>query len=412
MVADSIFRNIRNLHKKLSSSVKADAVVAENPGVSIDDLVAAKKLNQDQKGQLLRKPQLISQLKQLEEQLANYKSFGEEYEERFTREKAKLVENHKSELEQAKHDALEEAQSTYEQKKEEDLLVLTQFLHAAASKRQTEAANTEEGRAFEGALLLVYQGNKMALTTLKNIVEGSEETVPDDKGTLLDFTFAKLKQASKDSALPGEDEDDVEPAAPSEIIEDVPAYTSDPTVAHAGLTELEDTATPSTNGVPAQEPMIVPAQGSTGAEAANAVAESNWDPQASVISNASAGGDGWVEVPRDPAETDTGLIATPAAMHGAASWAEEVTEGAAAEEKAAVENDGFEQVVHHQRGRGRGHEGRGRGGEFRGRGGRGRGDGRGGGRGKGDGERRGGGRGRGEGFRGNRGRGGGESKTE
>lgn len=411
---DTIFlRNIRNVHKKLSSSAKADAVVAENPGVSIDDLVAVKKLNQDQKGQLLRKPQLQIQLKQLEEQLANYKSFGEEHEERFAREKAKLVDSHKSEVEQAKHDALEEARITYEQKKEEDLLVLTQFLHAAASKRQTEAANTEEGRAFEGALLLVYQGNKMALTTLKNIVEGSEETVPDDKGAPLEFTFAKLKQASKDSALPAEDEDDVEPAAPSENVEETPAYTSDPTVAHAGLTELEDTAPPpSTNGASVQETMTGPEQASIGAEAANAVAAANWDPQASVISNASAGGDGWVEVPRDPAETDTGLTATPAAMHGNASWAEEVTEGAAAEEKAAIENDGFEQVVHHQRGRGRGSDGRGRGGEFRGRGGRGRGDGRGGGRGRGDGERRGGGRGRGEGFRGNRGRGGGEARAE
>jgi hypothetical protein len=379
--------------------------------VSLDDLVAAKKLNQDQKGQLTRKPQLQTQLKQLEEQLANYKSFGEEYEERFAREKAKLVDSNKSNVEQAKHEALEEARITYEQKKEEDLLVLTQFLHAAASKRQTEAANTEEGRAFEGALLLVYQGNKMALTTLKNIVEGSEETVPDDKGTPLDFTFAKLKQASKESALPSEDEEEAELAAPVEDAEEEPA--SDPTIVHAGLTELEGTAPePLTNGIPAQETMTGPKQGSTGAEAANAVAEANWDPQASVISNASAGGDGWVEVPRDPAETDTGLTATPAAMHGNASWAEEVTEGAATEEKAAIENDGFEQVVHHQRGRGRGHEGRGRGGEFRGRGGRGRGDGRGGGRGRGDGERRGGGRGRGDGFRGNRGRGGGEARAE
>jgi hypothetical protein len=322
------------------------------------------------------------------------------------------VDSNKSDVEQAKHDALEEARSTYEQKKEEDLSVLTQFLHAAASKRQTDAANTEEGRAFEGALLLVYQGNKMALTTLKNIVEGSDETVPDDKGTPLDFTFAKLKQASKDSALPSEDEEEVEPAAPVEEVEDEPA--SDPTIAHAGLTELEDTAQPMTNGHPPQETMTVPEQSSTGAEAANAVAEANWDPQASVISNASAGGEGWVEVPRDPAETDTGLTATPAAMHGNASWAEEVTEVTAAEEKAAIENDGFEQVVHHQRGRGGrgGPEGRGRGGEFRGRGGRGRGDGRGGGRGRGDGERRGGGRGRGEGFRGGRGRGGGEARAE
>jgi len=42
-------RNIRNIHKKLAASTKADAVIAENPGVALDDLVASKKLNADQK---------------------------------------------------------------------------------------------------------------------------------------------------------------------------------------------------------------------------------------------------------------------------------------------------------------------------------------------------------------------------
>lgn len=115
----------------------------------------------------------------------------------------------------------------------------------------------------------------------------------------------------------------------------------------------------------------------------------------------SPSGEGWVEVPRDPAETETGIAATPAALHNSSSWAEEVTADAAADQNAAVENDGFEQVVHHQnRGRGRGQRA-----EFRGRGrgvdqrGRGRGD-----RERGDVDRRGGrGRGRGgvdTGFRG------------
>jgi hypothetical protein len=118
----------------------------------------------------------------------------------------------------------------------------------------------------------------------------------------------------------------------------------------------------------------------------------------------SPSGEGWVEVPRDPAETDTGVAATPAAMHNSTSWAEEVNADAAAEQKTSAENDGFEQVVHHaNRGRGRGprgdFRGRARGGEYRGRG---RGD-----RDRGDGERRGGGRGRGRGgeggYRGGRG---------
>ena len=391
-----------------AASSKADAVIADNPDVTLDDLVAAKKLNQDQKAQVLKKPALQAQLKQYEEQVIQFRKVEKDLGDRFAAEKAHLRELHQAELAATREEVTAEANKTLSKKLDEDLLVLSQFLHAAAAKRQTAEAESEEGRAFEGALLLVYQGNNASLTTLKNLIAGSDDKVTSTLGEPLDYTFAQIKQSSIDDAPPLEETFEEEPSDNPEapVVEadngDMTAPVTDPTVARAGLTELADTDTKPTamNGVPEVEQMTSPEQSSVTAEAANAVAENSWDAQASVLTNESGTGEGWVEIPRDPAETETGVIATPAAKHGGNSWAEEVTEVTETEEKASAENDGFEQVVHHgNRDRGRG---RGRGGDFRGRG---RGDGFRGGRGRGDrgdgGERRGGrGRGRGDGFRG------------
>ena len=390
-----------------AASSKVDAVIAENPDQTIDELLATRKINADQKAQVLKKPAMQAQLKQYEEQVIQFRQVEKGLADVFAVEKAHLVEEHQAELARTREEVTA-ANKTLSKKLDEDLLVLSQFLHAAAAKRQTAEAESEEGRAFEGALLLVYQGNNASLTTLKNLIVGSDDKVTSTLGEPLGYTFAQIKQSSIDDAPPLEETYEEEPSENPEVavVEaghgDSSATVTDPTVANAGLTELEGTdSTPTAiNGVPKVEHMTGPDQSSVTAEAANVVAESNWDAQASVVTNESGAGEGWVEVPRDPGETDTGFTATPAAIHGGNSWAEEVTEVTETEEKAAAENDGFEQVVHHaNRDRGRG---RGRGGDFRGRG---RGENFRGGRGRGDrgdgGERRGGrGRGRGDGFRG------------
>lgn len=109
-------------------------------------------------------------------------------------------------------------------------------------------------------------------------------------------------------------------------------------------------------------------------EGANAVAESTWEPHSDPLAS-STNTDGFVEVPRDPSETDHGLHATPGNIN-----ADIVPEGAPTKPA----EGGIDPAGHrHQRqpsfrGRGRG---RGRGGDgFRGRG---RGDFRGRGRGRG-----------------------------
>ena len=355
--------------------------------MSLDDLVARKKLNADQKAQVMKKPALQAQLAQLEEQLQAFRSFAQEIEDKFAKEKSGLVESHEAEITSIKEKILQEAEDIKSKAIEDGLRVITHFLHTAASKRQSEEADTEEGRAFEGALLLVYQGNETSLVTLKNLIDGTEDKVSDVQGEALDFTFAQIKESSLREAqdLVQATGHEVEGAPAVDTAATTDEVQTDSTVANAGLTELEDataTAIPTT-GDETAEPQVVqiPDQAATGDEAANAVAETTWDPQASQVTDTSATNEEWVQVPRDPAETDTGVAATPAAMHGSSSWTEEVGAAAAVEEKIAAENDGFEQV-RRERGRGgRGGRGSGRG-DFRGRG-------------------RGGGRG--EGFRGGRG---------
>lgn len=371
-------RNIRNLNKKIALSAKADSVVAENPGQSLDELVAARKLNNDQRAQLLRKPQLQAQVTQLEEQLNQCRNITQELEDKFSKEKASLIEAHEAEVAQLKEDAAKQAGSADGKNMEDALMVISQFLHAAAAKRQSEDADSDEGRAFEGALLLVYQGDSASLSTIRSLIEGSDEKVPDVQGELLDYTFAQIKQSAMADAPALTEENDEPVDEPVETAEEPanesdanvpPTQTStDPTIANAGMTELDDNTTvvDGTNGEMDSAAFAAPEQTSITDDAANAVAQANWDPEASMTTNGS--GEGWVEVPRDPAETETGIAATPAAMQNVNSWAEEV-----AEEKPLVqaENDGFSEVKGRERGRGRGRGGRGDG---RGRG-RGRGDG-------------------------------------
>lgn len=371
---------IRNLHKKLTASAKADAVVAENKGKDVDQLVAEKKLNADQKAQLQKKPQIQSQVAQLEEQLNQYRTFAQELEDRFSQEKASLIEAHEAELTQLKEDAATKAQAQEGQSKklEGGLKIVSDFLHAAASKRNLVDEDKDERQAFEGALLLVYQGNEASLSTLHNLVNGTDDKVCDTEGNLVDFTFAQLKEASVAEA-----QDAQVPSEPVEAPTDNVEAGSDPTIVNAGMTELEDTTTipMRTNGIgnEASEPVSAPEQISTTSDAANAVAEANWNPEASITTDASGTGEEWVQVPRDPAETDTGVTATPAAVNAETNWAEEVATSA---EEQKRENDGFEQVRgRHGEHRGRGRGGRGGRGEFRGRGrggsGRGNGEGRG-----------------------------------
>lgn len=110
-------------------------------------------------------------------------------------------------------------------------------------------------------------------------------------------------------------------AAPAEAGE--PASTeigTDPTVAHATTAEIESGEATQVNGTSAAPPVHGIDNVQVTDEAANSVAGSNWNSAKDV--GASQDSD-WVEIPRDPAETDTGLNATPAANANTQSWADD-----------------------------------------------------------------------------------------
>lgn len=166
---------------------KVDSIVAENPGVSLDDLVASRKINNDQRAQALKKPALQAQLTQLEEQLAQYKKFDQEYQQKLTTEKELLQSSHKAELEKLretlKAEAAIEAARTFKSR----MLIFSRFLREAATRRQQDDGS-DISKAFEGALVLVYGGDARAVVAAEQLIDGADEAVPSTEGTPLEVT--------------------------------------------------------------------------------------------------------------------------------------------------------------------------------------------------------------------------------
>lgn len=465
-------KHIRNTHKKLSGMQKVDAVIAENPDSSLDELVAQRKINADQKAAALKKPQLQQQLATFEEQISQYRKFDAEYQTQLQKQKDDLTSQHQKELEKAKDELKLEGVTAGAAELRKKLLVFSQFLRAAAAKRTVEEeADTDESRAFEGALLLVYGGDQNAVETAVKLIEGSEEQVPSIEGVSLPvkcksafrfvgvsracrvlarqlqpqdpanrFADSQVKQASIDHAPFQAEETWVDSVAEANATPAETAPVSDPTIAHAGLTELDTSAQP--NGVSAEagtDTITSPPQADAGDETGNAAGD-RWDTTAAGAEKPPMD-DSFEMIPRPQDEVETPASAVPEAapQEKSMSWADEPpaydagpsgnlageswdikaageqsdnawagpdataqassnswADGATDAATGAVQEDG--DGFHPVPGRNRGRGGRGRGGdgEFRGRG-RGRGGFR------GDGEFRGRGRG---GFRGGRGEGG------
>jgi undecaprenyl pyrophosphate synthase len=162
--------------------------LADNPGKSLSDLVAEKKINADQKASAEKKPALLAQIAQLEEQVAQFKKFSQEYEQRSAAEKAALKKAHEEELERVKEETLAEHTSTSTKKVQNDLLVLSKFLRAAAAKRMNGDEGSNENRAFEGALLQVYGGETPAVAAMEKLIFGADEQVPAVDAEPVDYT--------------------------------------------------------------------------------------------------------------------------------------------------------------------------------------------------------------------------------
>ncbi|KAL8938298.1 MAG: hypothetical protein Q9211_003276 [Gyalolechia sp. 1 TL-2023] len=323
-----LYKSIRNVKKKLNATQKVDSIIAENPDQNLDQLLAARKINQDQKAQAQKKPALQASLAQLEEQVAQYKQFDEDYQKRLATEKAALETSHKEELDKVKEASTAAAKAESAKEAKDKLLVLSKFLRAAAAKRQGGDETSPENRAFEGALLLVYGGEVGAVAAMESLIEGTDEKVPTVDQVPSEYTYKQVRDLAFEYTPYAAEEAWAEDVAQSEpnppaAEETTPEVGTDPTVAHAGLTELDSAAEPISNGVSHHiDTPTVPDASNIDAGAANAAAaDPNWE--AKLSASAESGPDGWVEIARDPAETDTGTTATPAGMTSTQSWAED-----------------------------------------------------------------------------------------
>lgn len=178
-------------------------------------------------------------------------------------------------------------------------------------------------------------------------------------------------------------------SAESEIAESKDLPGTDPTIAHAGLSEIDQGAAALTNGHAQEQPQgtIHTTNAGVADGGSNAAGENQWDNG----NNDMIMSQEWVDV-KIPTEAETAPRAVPAAAAATTqSWADDQPDAPAEAPVASLApvdaNDGYSQVVPRNRGRGdrEGGSRGGRGGErggYRGRGGF-RGDGRGRGRGRG-----------------------------
>lgn len=147
------------------------------------------------------------------------------------------------------------------------------------------------------------------------------------------------------------------------------APISDPTMTNAGLTELQDasvSAAVTASDANAQPDSNAPPSQTLISDAGNKVAETTYDPNGLA---SSATTEGWVEVPRDLSETDTGLQATIANTDTHNATTEDASAGKGHSNGRGRGRGGPRRGDAARGGRGRGERGR----ENRGRGGRGRG---------------------------------------
>ncbi|KAI0809427.1 hypothetical protein GGR55DRAFT_649916 [Xylaria sp. FL0064] len=387
-------KNIRNVNKKIANASKTDPIVDQHKGKSLDELVEAKIINADQRAQRLKKPQLEAQLAQFEEQLAQIRKVDEDYRSRSAADKAAIEKTLTEKFEKEKADTVneltEKAAVDAKQSLHDSLLVLSQFLRLAAARRSEDAdVGLDENMALEGVLLNVYSGDEHAVSTMLKLIEGSSEVTHSVTGDALQTTYAQVKAAATAYISPFT-APEATPETTETVVDSTAPVETDPTVAHAGLTEIDSTGAtePLTNGhtEPAAQSGI-PTNADVSDNAANAAAGSEWDANNNMSSSVTQ--EDWVEVPRNPSETETGLTATPAAAGNVQSWADDQPENPPEQAPASTEaNDGFHQVQRNRprghdreggwRGRGRGdYRGGPRGGHHEGRGGRGRGRGRG-----------------------------------
>jgi hypothetical protein len=136
---------------------------------------------------------LQASLAQLEEQIAQYKKFDQEYKSRSQAEKAEfektLTEKADKELEEAVAAAKADAATESKKEQQKNMLLLSQFLRLAAARRAEETDSAlDENMALEGVLLAIYGGDDNAVAAMTKLIEASEEKTFAVTGEFLNTT--------------------------------------------------------------------------------------------------------------------------------------------------------------------------------------------------------------------------------
>lgn len=168
-------------------------MIDENKDKTIDQLLAAKIINADQKRQVDNKPALEAELARNEEQLAQVQKIDDEWRAKFTSSQAEteknLVEKHEQEKAEAVAEAKSKAEADAKKALEDGFLVLSQFLRLAAHRRgEAPDSDADEDMALEGVLLSVYGGDEAAVAAMVKLYEGSEEATTSVAGEPLKTT--------------------------------------------------------------------------------------------------------------------------------------------------------------------------------------------------------------------------------
>ncbi|RCI14468.1 hypothetical protein L249_6102 [Ophiocordyceps polyrhachis-furcata BCC 54312] len=318
-------KNIRNLTKKITNASKTDSLLAQHSNKSLDDLVASKVINTDQKAQILKKPALQEQLAQTEEKLAQFRQLNDHYRLRAKMDKAEWEKS----LEKAKDEAMAETRQNFDKSLRDHLLVLSQFLRLAAYRREeAKDLNSDESQAIEGVLLAIYSGDESAVGAMLKLIEGSKDSILSVPGQPLETTFASVKALAQDYKTPfySETAPAVEPEPEKEVASvDPPAAADSPPVANAAAAEKDATESASVNGQDKTEPLANgTAHDSTSDDAVNAVttAHSEGTHDESSVHD-------WVNLdhPRDSPEKEEEAAAasqeSPVMANNTRSWADE-----------------------------------------------------------------------------------------
>lgn len=176
-----------------SNASKTQTIIAENKDKSIDQLIAAKIINADQKRQVDNKPALEAELARYEDQLTQVQKIDDEWRATVASVKAETEKKLTEKYEQEKADAVAEVKSKAEAdaKKalEDGFLVLSQFLRLAANRRGEAPDSDEDGdKALEGILLSVYGGDQTAVAAMVKLYNGADDTPTSVSGETVQTT--------------------------------------------------------------------------------------------------------------------------------------------------------------------------------------------------------------------------------